>query len=212
LDRRLFLATALLVGTTAVAAIAQSVPPATATAPAAPPTRVRGTIAALDGNTLTVTSRDGQKMEIMLKDPVTVASVKKVELSSIEPNTYIGTATRTGADGKMTAIEVLVFPEAMRGAGEGFYPWDLEPGSMMTNGTVKGAVTAASGRDLTIGFKDSSHTVFVPPTAPVVTFAPAVREDLKPGAPVFLIATKDAEGKLGAARVTVGKDGVAPPM
>jgi hypothetical protein len=199
LDRRLFLAAAVLVSTSA---IAQTVPP----------TRVRGTVATLDGNTLTVNSRDGQKLEIALKDGFAVASVKKVELSSIEPNSFIGTATRAGADGKLTAIEVLVFPEAMRGTGEGFYPWDLEPGSMMTNGTVKGAVTAASGRELTIGFKDSSNTVFVPPSAPVVTFAPATRDDLKPGAPVFVVATKDAQGKLGAARVTVGKDGVAPPM
>ena len=202
MDRRLFLATALLVGSTAVAAIAQT----------APPTRVRGTIAALDGNNLTVNSRDGQKLAIVLKDPVTVATVKKVELSAIEPNSFIGTATRTGADGKLTAIEVLVFPEAMRGTGEGIYPWDLEPGSMMTNGTVKGAVTAASGRELTIGFKDSSNTVYVPPTAPIVTFAPATRDDLKLGAPVFLIAMKNADGTLAAARVTVGKDGVAPPM
>jgi hypothetical protein len=199
LDRRLFLAAAVLVSTSA---IAQTVPP----------TRVRGTVATLDGNTLTVNSRDGQKLEIALKDGFAVASVKKVELSSIEPNSFIGTATRAGADGKLTAIEVLVFPEAMRGTGEGFYPWDLEPGSMMTNGTVKGAVTAASGRELTIGFKDSSNTVFVPPSAPVVTFAPATRDDLKPGAPIFVVATKDAQGKLGAARVTVGKDGVAPPM
>ena len=199
MDRRLFLAGAMLAST---GAIAQT----------APPTRVRGTVAALEGNSLTVNSRDGQKLEIMLKDGFAVASVKKVELSSIEPNSFIGTATRTGADGKLTAIEVLVFPEALRGTGEGFYPWDLEPGSMMTNGTVKGAVTAASGRELTIGFKDSSNTVYVPPSAPVVTFAPATRDDLKPGAPVFVVATKDAEGKLGAARVTVGKDGVAPPM
>jgi hypothetical protein len=199
LDRRLFLAAAMLAST---GAIAQTVPP----------TRVRGSVAALDGNTLTVNSRDGQKLEITLKDGFAVASVKKVELSSIEPNSFIGTATRTGADGKLTAIEVLVFPEALRGTGEGFYPWDLEPGSMMTNGTVKGAVTAAAGRELTIGFKDSSNTVYVPPSAPVVTFAPATRDDLKPGAPVFVVATKDAEGKLAAARVTVGKDGVAPPM
>jgi Domain of unknown function (DUF5666) len=205
MDRRMFLATVLLVGSTAATAIAQ-------TPPATPPTRVRGTIAALDGNTLTVTSRTGEKLEIMLNDPVTVATVKKVELSSIKDTDFIGTATRTGADGKLTAIEVLVFPEAMRGAGEGFYPWDLEPGSMMTNGTVKGAVTAASGRELTVAYKDKSNTVFVPPTAAVVTFAPASKEDLKPGAPVFLAATKNADGKWTAGRVTVGKDGVAPPM
>jgi hypothetical protein len=203
--RRLFLATALLAAATAATAIAQ-------TAPSAPLTRVRGTIASLQGNTLTVNSRTGDKLEIALKDPVTVVTVTKVELSSVAPGSFIGTATRTGADGKQTAIEVLVFPEAMRGTGEGNYPWDLEPGSMMTNGTVKGAVTAASGRELTIGFKDSSNTVYVPPNAPVVTFAPATRDDLKPGAKVFLAAAKDADGKLTAARVTVGKDGVAPPM
>ena len=209
MDRRLFLATVLLVGTTAYTAIAQT----------APPTRVRGKIAALTGNALTVDSRDGQKLEIALSDTATVATVKKVELSAIEPNSFIGTATRTGADCKLTAIEVLVFPDAMRGTGEGFYPWDLEPGSMMTNGTVKGAVPASAGRELTVTYKDKSdppkegsNTVYVPPTAAIVTFAPATRDDLKPGAPVFLIATKNAEGKLAAARVTVGKDGVAPPM
>jgi hypothetical protein len=202
MQRRLFLTTTLLVGVSALTALAQT----------APPTRVRGTIASLTGNVLTVNSRTGDKLEITLADPVSVASVKKIDLDAIAPNSFIGTATRTGADGKLTALEVLVFPEAMRGTGEGFYPWDLEPGSMMTNGTVKGAVTAASGRELTIGFKDSSNTVYVPPTAPIVTFAPATRDDLKPGAPVFLAATKNAEGKLAAARVTVGKDGVAPPM
>jgi hypothetical protein len=205
MDRRLVLTSALLIATTGVTAIAQ-------TAPSAPPTRVRGTIASLQGNTLTVTSRTGDKLEIALKDPLTVVTVTKVELSSIAPGSFIGTATRSGADGKQTAIEVLVFPEAMRGAGEGNYPWDLEPGSMMTNGTVKGAVTAASGRELTIGYKDSSNTVYVPPNAPVVTFAPATRDDLKAGAPVFIGAAKDADGKLSAARVTVGKNGVAPPM
>ena len=210
MHRRLILATAVLAGATALshASWAQTAP----AAQTAPPTRVRGTIAALDGNTLTVNSRDGQKMEITLTEPLAVLTVKKVELSTIAAGSYIGTATRTGADGKLTAIEVLVFPEAMRGAGEGHHGWDLEPGSMMTNGTVKGAVTAATGRELSIGFKDSANTVYVPPGVPVVTFAPAERADLKPGAPLFLAAAKSAEGKLTAGRVIVGKDGVAPPM
>ena len=105
MTRRLFFATVLLMGTSALTAIAQT----------APPTRIRGMIAALDGNTLTVNSRDGQKLEITLTDPLTVATVKKLDLSAIEPNSYVGIATRTGADGKLTALEVLVFPEAMRG-------------------------------------------------------------------------------------------------
>jgi hypothetical protein len=202
MTRRLFSVTVLLIGTTALTAIAQT----------APPTRIRGTIAGLEGNTLTVNSRDGQKVEVTLNDPLTVATVKKLDLSAIEPNSYVGIATRTGVDGTLTALEVLVFPEAMRGASDGHYGWDLEPGSTMTNGTVKGAVTATSGRELSVAYKDGSQTITVPPTAPVVTFAPAERADLKAGAPVFFAATKTADGKLGAARITVGKDGVAPPM
>jgi hypothetical protein len=210
MDRRLFLATVLLVGAPVVTAIAQTAAPTAA--PPAPPTRIRGTIASVEGATMMVNSRDGKKLEVTLKDGFTVASVKKVELSSIKETDFIGTATRTGADGKMTAIEVLVFPEAMRGSGEGFYPWDLEPGSMMTNGTVKGAVTAASGRELTVAYKDKSNVVYVPPDAAVVTFAPATKDDLKVGAPVFMVSPASPDGKLAVARVTVGKDGVAPPM
>ena len=177
-----------------------------------PPTRIRGTITAVDGNALTVASRDGQALAVTLADPLTVMTVKKVDLGSIADNAYVGIATRTGPDGKITAIEVLVFPEASRGAGEGHYAWDLEPGSMMTNGTVAGAVTATAGRELTVRYKDDSKTIVVPAATPVVTFAPADRADLKPGAPVFFGATKGADGRLSAGRIVVGKDGVAPPM
>jgi hypothetical protein len=182
----------------------------------APPTRIRGTIAAVSQQMLTVTSRDGQKVEIMLNDPLTVMTVKNVELKSIAPGTYIGTATRT-VGGTLQAIEVLVFPEAMRGAGEGHYAWDLEPGSMMTNATVSGAMDASGGpvsggRELKLTYKGESNTVVVPLGVPVVTFAPAERADLKPGAKVFLAATKNDHGHFAAGRVTVEKDGVAPPM
>ena len=186
-----------------VAAVAQTT---------APPTRIRGTIAALDGQTLTIATREGPKVDVMLNDPLTVATVKKVDLASIAPGTFVGIATRTGANGEMQALEVLVFPDAMRGTGEGHYAWDLEPGSMMTNGTVSGAVQSTSGRELSLSFKGGSNKIVVPPSAPIVTFAPAERADLKPGAPVMFGATKNAEGKLAAGRVTVGKDGVAPPM
>ena len=183
-----------------------------ALAQTAPTVRIRGTVAALSGQTLTVNGRDGQKVEIALADTLTVVTVKKVDLASIVAGSYIGTATRTGADGKPQAIEVLVFPEAMRGAGEGHYAWDLEPGSMMTNGNIDGVTAAAVGRDLTVSYKGEKITVHVPADVPVVTFAPAEKADLKVGAPVFLTATKAADGHMTAARVTVGKDGVAPPM
>ena len=185
---------------------------AAAVAQNAPPTRIRGTIAALDGQTLSVDTREGAKVNVLLNDPLTVSTVKKVELADIKPGTYVGIATRTAANGEQQALEVLVFPEAMRGAGEGHYPWDLEPGSMMTNGTVTGAVEATAGRELSLSFKGGNNKIVVPPGVPIVTFAPAERADLKPGAPVMFGATKNAEGKLAASRVTVGKDGVAPPM
>ncbi len=149
---------------------------------------------------------------IKLNDPLAVAAMKKVDLASVGAGTYIGTATRPGPNGSLTAIEVLVFPETMRGAGEGHYAWDLEPESMMTNGTVSGVVSATAGRELAITYKGGSNTVTVPADVPVVTFAPAERADLTPGATVFLAATKNAEGQLTASRVTVSKDGVAPPM
>jgi hypothetical protein len=185
---------------------------ATAFAQNAPPTRIRGTIAALDGQTLSINTREGSKVDVLLNDPLTVSTVKKVDLADIKPGTYVGIATRTAANRELQALEVLVFPEAMRGAGEGHYPWDLEPGSMMTNGTVTGAVQATSGRELSLSFKGDTNKIIVPPSVSIVTFAPAERSDLKPGAPVMFGATKNAEGKLAASRVTVGKDGVAPPM
>ncbi len=183
-----------------------------ALAQTAPPTRIRGTIAAIEGQTMTVNTREGNKLDVTLNDPLTVSTVKKVELASITPGTYVGIATRTGANGEAQALEVLVFPETMRGAGEGHYPWDLEPGSMMTNGTVDATVQATSGRELSVVYKGTTGKIVVPPNAPIVTFAPAERADLKPGAPVFFSAVKTADGKLTASRVTVGKDGVAPPM
>ena len=177
-----------------------------------PPTRVRGTIESATPQMLIVKSRDGQKLEINLNENLTVAAVKTVDLASIGPGNYVGIATRTGTGGILVALEVLLFPEAMRGAGEGHYAWDLEPGSMMTNGTVNGAVAATNGRELKIAFKGDNNTIVVPPDVPVVTFTPADRSDLKPGARVFLSATKNAQGQLAAGRVTVEKDGVAPPM
>jgi hypothetical protein len=234
MDRRLFLGSALAAGgamvgvmgaraqTTAAPPPPAPPPPAAppaATPPAAtpaatppPPTRIRGSIASVDGNTMTVNSRDGKKLTVTLNDPLTVATVTKVPLSSIKETDFIGTATRTDANGKLIALEVLVFPEAMRGTGEGFYPWDLQPGSMMTNGTVKGAVKAAKGRELTVAYKDKSNTIEVPPNAPVVTFAPATKDDLKKGAKIFAVSPANADGTLKVSRVTVGTHGVAPPM
>ena len=202
--RTLTLATALLLA--GGGAFAQQTPPA------APPRRLRGTIESVDGNRMVIKSRDGASLTVTLAENATVAALRKVELGQIAPGAFIGTATRPGTGGIMVAIEVLVFPEDMRGRGEGHYAWDLEPGSMMTNATVSGTVSLSQGRELSLTIKDQTYKVVVPPDAPVVTFAPASRADLKPGMRVFAVATAAADGALSAARVTVEKDGVAPPM
>jgi len=161
---------------------------------------------------LTLTSRDGSRLEVALTDPLTVSTLKRVPLSAVAAGSYVGVASRSGPKDTHVALEVLVFPEAMRGAGAGNYPWDLQPGSMMTNAPVTGVTSQRSGRDLTLTYKDGSVTIYVPPKAPVVTFVPASAADLKPGSKVFIIARKDADGHLSAARVTVGTHGVNPPM
>ena len=138
--------------------------------------------------------------------------MKKVDLASIAPGTYIGMTARPGSGNELQAVAVVVFPENLRGAGEGHRDWDLAPGTTMTNANVEAAVQGSSGRDLTLAYKGGSVKVLVGPDAPVVTPVPADRADLKPGATVFLSATRAADGALSASRITVSKDGVAPPM
>ena len=177
-----------------------------------PPSHIRGTIASLDGQTLIVATREGPKASIALADKTNIATMKKLDLSAITPGSFIGTAAQPGKDGQLEAMEVLVFPEAGRGTGEGHYDWDLAPGTSMTNANVDAAVESKSGRELTLSYKVGSVKVTVPPGVPVVTPAPATRADLVPGAPVFVVARHADDGSLSAAFVAVGKDGVAPPM
>ena len=196
----------------ATAILAPALPrPAAAQQPAAP-MRLRGTITAIEGNSMTVATREDTRVQVLLNEGLTVSALRRLALSDIAPNSYIGTAAVPGPDGRLQALEVLVFPEAMRGTGEGHFPWDLAPGSTMTNATVAATVEATAGRELTLNYKGQSVQVRVPPEAPIVTLIPASRADLVAGAPVFLSATRNAEGQLATGRVTVGKDGVAPPM
>jgi hypothetical protein len=188
------------------------VPASVAWGQAAPTTRIRGAIAAVGPHSLTITERNGATVAIELDEPLTVTSVRAVPLSDIAPGSFIGTAARRGPDGTLVAMEVLVFPEAMRGAGEGHRPWDLEPGSTMTNATVTGVVESNAGRELTLTYKDGGNVVRVPPNTPIVTLVPAERADLKPGEHVFLSASQTAAGTWHTGRITVGKDGVEPPM
>jgi len=197
---RLIAGAAMLTG---AAAFAQDAPA---------PIRIRGDIVAVDATTLTVHRRgSGDTVKIALKPDVTVGAVKNVRLADIGKGAFIGTATETGADGKLTALEVLVFPEAARGTGEGHYAWDLMPGSMMTNANVDMVASGVKGRVLTLSYKGGSKEVTVPDGTPVVTFAPAMRADLIAGKKVFVVAT-GSSSNYTATRIVVEKDGVAPPM
>jgi hypothetical protein len=187
---------------------------ATALAQAPLPTqRIRGDVTALDGVNLQVKSRSGEALAIKLADNYTVTAVVKIDMSAIKAGTFVGTASMPQSDGTQTALEVLVFPEAMRGSSEGHYPWDLRPGSMMTNATVAEAVVEATGgRRMLLKYKDGEKWVVVPPDAPIVTFEPGDRAMVVPGAHVLITATKQPDGNLTAARVAVGKNGLVPPM
>jgi len=176
------------------------------------PVRVRGAVEALDGNVLTVKSRDGGDVAIKLADNYAVASVVPIELAAIKPGSFIGTAAMTQSDGRLVALEVLVFPEAMRGTGEGHYPWDLQPESTMTNATVATLADTPKGRELSLTFKGGTNMVTVPKGAPIVTFEPGDKSMLKPGAKIFAVTQKQPDGSLTAARVNVGKNGLTPPM
>jgi len=176
------------------------------------PTRIRGEIAAVDANTITVKRRgSGELVKMALQSDVNVGAVKNIALAAIKKDAFIGTATETGTDGKLTALEVVVFPEAARGTGEGHYAWDLMPGSMMTNANVDMVASGVQGRVLTLSYKGGSKEVLVPEGTPVVTFAPAMRADLIVGKKVFVMAT-GSSSSYTATRIVVEKDGVAPPM
>jgi hypothetical protein len=178
------------------------------------PTRVRGTISAIDGKTVTVATREGSTATIALNDKWTVALVAPVSVEDIKPGSFVGIAS-TGTDANRTALEVLVFPEAMKAAkpGEGHYPWDLQPESMMTNATVSTVAAGGDGHTIKLEYKDGGiQTIKVKPGTPIVTFLPGTQADAKVGAKVFVGAAKAADGSLSAGRLNVGKDGLTPPM
>ena len=174
--------------------------------------RIRGEIVAIEGTKLQVRTREGPVATIDLDDKYAVTAVVKVEPSAIARGSFVGTASMPEPDGTLRALEVLVFPESARGSGEGHYPWDLQPGSMMTNATVAEVVDVSAGRRMTLKYKDGEKVVTVPPAAPVVTFQPGGREMVVPGAHVILTATARPDGTLAATRMSVGKDGLVPPM
>jgi len=176
-----------------------------------PPVRLRGTIEKIDPTTIVLKERNGDTVTLAIADNFTVSEVVPVDPATIQSGVFVGTAALPGADGTLSALEVLVFPEAMRGTGEGHSQWDLQPGSTMTNATVTELVPGAKGRSMTLRYKDGEKTIVVPEGIPVVTLKPADRSLLVPGAKV-LVTAQTRNGQPTALRATAGRNGFAPPM
>jgi hypothetical protein len=174
--------------------------------------RVRGTIVSLDGSVLNVKTREGTMAAVTLNSGLMVSTVVNASLDDIKPGDYVGVASVPKADGGDGALEVLVFPAAMKGTGEGSFAYDLKPNSTMTNATVSNAVKAVEGRELTLTYNGQEKKMAVPAGTPVVTIASATSADLVAGAPVIINSDKAADGSLSTARVIVGTKGVVPPM
>jgi hypothetical protein len=185
----------------------------TASAQQPPSVRIRGTIEAVDGSTLSIKSRDGTDMKVRMTDNVAVFGVAKTSLSEIKEGSYIGVTAMPEPDGTQKAVAVHIFPENQRGAAEGFRPWDLRPNSTMTNATVAETVAGLDGQKILVKYKDGEKNVVVPPETPIVTFVVGDKSELKPGAKIIIFgAAKKEDGTLEAARVNVGRDGITPPM
>jgi hypothetical protein len=176
------------------------------------PSRVRGTIEAVDGDVLAVKSRSGEDVKLHMTGDMRVVGIAKISLDDIKVGAFIGTTTVPGPDGEQKAVEVHVFPEDMRGTGEGSRPFDLRPNSTMTNATVAQTVASNDGQTLTIKYKDGEKKVAVSPGTPVVTYVPADKSDLKAGAKVIAVTKKLPDGTFETNRVSVGRDGLTPPM
>lgn len=209
----LFASAATLAALPGIAA-AQSTAASSAPA-AAPVVRVRGTVVFADARTIVVKDRGGEVVSMARVPDMPVSEVYAIKLADIKQGSYIGTAALPQADGTQRALEVLVFPEAARGTGEGHFPWDLQPQSTMTNATVADLAAAPKnvrgGQQLKLAYKGGEKTLIVPPNAPVVTFRPGTDALLVPGAKV-LVNAQERNGKPTALRVLAGRNGFTPPM
>jgi len=199
----------------AVGAIAFALMSAASMAAAQQPqtVRLRGTIESVDGQLLSVKGRDGASMNVRLAENAPVRTVIRMALADVKQGSFVGITAIPQPDGTQKAVEIHIFPEAMRGNGEGHRPWDLMPNSTMTNANVDSVVVSADGQVLVLKYKDGEKKFIVPANVEVVEFAPATTSDLKPGEKVFVAAAKKLpDGSLEAPNITVGRDGVSPPM
>jgi hypothetical protein len=174
--------------------------------------RVRATIEKVDGSTLSVKTRDGEDLKITLADKPTIVAIVPATLADLKPGSFVGSGATPGPDGSLVAIEVHIFPESMRGTGEGHRPMEGPPQATMTNANVDTSVAAVDGQMLTLKYKDGEKKLLVTPQTTIVAFAPGDRAELKPGIKIIAVAQKQPDGSLQATRVSYGRDGLTPPM
>jgi hypothetical protein len=179
--------------------------------------RIRGTIEKVDGNNLEVKSRDGKNLKVVMPDKVRLTAMVKAALSDLTPDTYIGVTAMPDPDGSQRAIAIHIFQPAQRGTGEGHRPWDLQPGSTMTNAAIATTVAGTDGQVVTVRYKDKDKVdekrVIVTPKTVIVRYVPGDRNELKPGVRVMLNNAKpNPDGSIEAPTVSYGRDGLTPPM
>jgi hypothetical protein len=201
----------LALGLTTILSASTVAAPAHAEDKKAAPIHVRGSIVTYAGSTLKVKTREGETVDVALADDWKVASVADAKVTDIKPGDFVGIASLPKAGGGDGALEVLIFPPAMKGLGEGSYGWDLKPDSNMANATVADVVKGVDGRTVTVTYHGKEKKIAIPDGTPIVTIAGATKDDLVPGAVVFITAEKAATGAV-AHQVVVGKNGVVPPM
>jgi len=176
------------------------------------PVRVRGTVEQMDGQMMTIKARSGEMLKVKLADDGKVVALVKASLADIKPGSFVGSTAMPEQDGSWKAVEVHIFPEAMRGTGEGDRPYDYKPKSTMPNGTVDASVAKVSGSTMTLKYKEGEKKIDVTPETVIVMYTPGSKDELKPGAKIYIPgAEKQADGTLMTGRVNVGRD-VAPPM
>jgi hypothetical protein len=176
------------------------------------PTRVRGTIEKVDGDLLSVKSRSGEDVKLHVASDLRVSGITRIALSDVKVGSFVGATTVPGPDGGQNAVEVHVFPESMRGTGEGSRPWDLRPNSSMNNAMVAESVVGNDGHTLLVKYKEGEKKVFVSSETPVVTYVPGEKSDLKAGAKIIAFVKALPDGSFETSRVSVGRDGLTPPM
>lgn len=178
----------------------------------APATRVRGTVEKLEGSALIVKTPSGEDVAVALAPGYSVGGVVKASVSDIKKGNFVGVGARPQADGTLLAVQVLIFPEAMRGTGEGHRAWGVLPDSTMTNATVADTVSRVDSANLVLTYPGGEQKVTITPDANIIMAAPAEASELSPGAQVAFTATRQAGGGLLASRVTIAKQGAQLPL